>query len=167
MPARTSIIANGAIFILLTSFAVLMTAYGFQFIGKLEPCEMCYWQRYPYYAAIPLSALAMFLGARKPNSTVALLLIGICAIAFFSGAAIAGYHSGVEYGWWKGPASCTAGNLLDLTAEALLEVLRNTNIVRCDEIPWSLFGISMAGYNFFASVFLGFVSLGIVMKVQK
>jgi len=31
--------------------------------------------------------------------------------------------------------------------------------VRCDEVPWSLFGISMAGYNALVSLGLGIASL--------
>lgn len=35
----------------------------------------------------------------------------------------------------------------------------NTDFVACDMVPWSLFGISMAGYNVIASLALGLVGL--------
>ena len=45
-------------FLLVVSLAMILGAYGFQYIGEMEPCEMCYWQRWAYYVAIPLLALA-------------------------------------------------------------------------------------------------------------
>jgi disulfide bond formation protein DsbB len=36
----------------------------------------------------------------------------------------------------------------------LREHLLQAPIVRCDEVAWSLFGISMAGYNIFTSLAL-------------
>jgi disulfide bond formation protein DsbB len=29
----------------------------------------------------------------------------------------------------------------------MMDVLLNAPLTRCDEIPWSLFGVSMAGWN--------------------
>jgi disulfide bond formation protein DsbB len=39
--------------------------------------------------------------------------------------------------------ACRAG----MSTEAMLDSLMNAPLVRCDEIPWSLLGISMAGWN--------------------
>jgi len=151
--------------LLVVSLAMISVAYGFQYIGKMEPCEMCYWQRYAYYVAIPLLALAVLLAADAAQSSISRAVIGLAGLAFLTGAGIAGYHSGVEYGWWAGPESCTASGFVAETAEAFLEAIRGRNIVRCDEIPWSLFGISMAGYNFFAS--LGLAGLSFYFAVNK
>ena len=43
---------------LLIPLALLGGALAFQYIGKLYPCEMCWWQRYPHIAALVLAALA-------------------------------------------------------------------------------------------------------------
>ena len=146
-------------FILLASLAMIMGAYGFQFIGEMEPCQMCYWQRYPYYVVIVLSALAVFFAAESAQSRIPKWIMGLCALAFLVGAAIAGYHAGVEYKWWEGPEGCTVGDSFGDTAEAFLRAIQGRGVVRCDEAPWSLFGVSMAGYNFFISLGLAFVSL--------
>jgi len=140
--------------LLVVSLVLLLAAYGFQYIGKMEPCEMCYWQRYAYYVAIPFLAMAVLLAADTAQNILPRFFIGLATLAFMTGSGIAAYHVGVEHGWWAGPESCTGGGLVADTAEAFLEALKGTNIVRCDEIPWSLFGISMAGYNFLASVVL-------------
>ena len=144
--------------LLVASLAMILGAYGFQYIGEMEPCEMCYWQRYAYYVAIPLLAIAVLLAADAAGSAISRGLVALAAIAFLTGGVIAGYHAGVEYGWWKGPDTCTGGGIVADTAEAFLEAIKGRNIVMCDEVPWSLFGISMAGYNFFIS--LGLAGLG-------
>jgi disulfide bond formation protein DsbB len=152
-------------FLLVASLAMILGAYGFQYIGGMEPCEMCYWQRYAYYVAIPVLAIAILLAADSSQSSIARFLTGIAGLAFLTGAGVAGYHAGVEYGWWSGPESCTASGFVADTAEAFLEAIKGRSIVRCDEVPWSLFGISMAGYNFFAS--LGLAGLSLLFAFDK
>jgi len=152
-------------FLLVASLAMILGAYGFQYIGEMEPCEMCYWQRYAYYAAIPVLAVAILAAADSSQSSIARFLIGIAGLAFLAGAGVAGYHTGVEYGWWPGPESCTTSGFVADTAEAFLEAIKGRSIVRCDEVPWSLFGVSMAGYNFFAS--LGLAGLSLLFAFNK
>jgi disulfide bond formation protein DsbB len=40
------------------SAAMLLAAFGFQYIGGLAPCAMCLWQRWPHAVAIALGALS-------------------------------------------------------------------------------------------------------------
>ena len=54
---------TGPVLLLAACLAMILGAYGFQYIGGFEPCQMCYWQRYAYYTAIPLAALAVFAAA--------------------------------------------------------------------------------------------------------
>ena len=42
---------------------------------------------------------------------------------------------------FEGFTTCTS------TAATSLEDILNTPLVRCDQVQWSLFGISMAGWN--------------------
>jgi len=130
------------------SLALLLGAFGFQYIGGLAPCELCLWQRWPHGAAILIGALA--LATRGP----ALPLLG--GLAALSTAAIGAYHTGVERKWWAGPSSCTGdgGALSGLSGGDLLNFDAPTNIVMCDVIPWELFGLSMASYNTLISALL-------------
>lgn len=123
----------------------LLAANLFEHVGGLAPCKLCYDQRYIYWAVAGFSALTwLFLRLAMTRDTLvprlaSLLIVAALAFEFF----VAAYHTGVEQGWWKGPATCTrSGGAMDLS-----EILQQTNIVLCDDIPWSLFGISMAGYN--------------------
>ncbi len=127
------------------SAAMLLGALYFQYFMDLPPCKMCIWQRWPHGIAIALGLLAYFL----PLRVFALLGAAIVLV----GAAIAGYHAGVEIGVFEGPNSCTGGFL---TAEniPLFGEDKPNDVVLCDEVVWSLFGLSMAAWN-------GIISLGL------
>ncbi len=133
---------NLAILAALGSLAMMLGAWGFQYIGDMAPCELCLWQRWPHKIAIGLGVLVYFV----PNRWLALL----GALVVLGGAGIAGYHAGVELQYWPGPDACTG--LPDLTGTLSLDALWARPVVRCDDIPWSLFGISMAGWNGIASI---------------
>ena len=85
------------------SIVILTAAYMSQYIGGLQPCSLCYLQRYPYFAVIPMSGIAYLFAREVPRNSVTSLLMSLCALAMFAGAGIAAYHVGVEYGWWAGP----------------------------------------------------------------
>jgi disulfide bond formation protein DsbB len=126
--------------------ALLAGAYGSQYIGGLFPCEMCWWQRWPHFAAVPLALLAFFVG----NPGVKRVLVALAALAILTSGLIGGFHAGVEYKWWEGLTTCAttpAGN-----AEDIMKSILNAPLVRCDTAPWTLFGISLAGFNFLLSV---------------
>ncbi len=122
------------------SAALLLGAWGFQYLGGLAPCKMCIWQRYPHVAAVVIGALALVLPKLNP-----LPLIG--ALAAMITAGIGFFHAGVEQGWWEGPSTCTSGDIGGLSAEELMNQIMAAPLVRCDEIPWDMFGLSMAGWN--------------------
>ena len=133
-------------FALLLPAALLAGAYGSQYIGGLFPCEMCWWQRYPHFAAVAIALAAFFVGNRGYRSS----LVALAAFVIATSGAIAGYHAGVEYGWWEGLTKCTSS--VTGTGDDLLKSIMNAPLIRCDVAPWTLFGISLAGYNFLLSV---------------
>jgi len=130
----------------LGSMGLLLGAFAFEHLGSLAPCKMCIWQRWPHAFAIVLGGYAYLSG----NRTLAIL----CGIIVLFGAFIGFYHAGVEQGWFEGPSTCTSAPIGDLTTEQLLDQIQNAPLVRCDEIPWSFVGLSMAAWN-------GIISLGL------
>ena len=128
---------------LLLPLALLGGALGSQYIGGLHPCEMCHWQRWPHGVAILFAALALTAPAASPRS-VNLTLLAALAIAV-SGA-IGAYHAGVEAKIFEGFTSCTALSPGGSNAD-LLKQITQAPLIRCDQVQWSLFGISMAGWN--------------------
>lgn len=132
---------DARILALLIPSLLIAGALGSQYLGGLYPCEMCHWQRWPHYGAIALAALA-FLPVGRPFRWV--LIVGAALLIAASGA-IGLFHAGVEYGWWQGLTACSvlnAGSSGDILADILA-----TPLIRCDEAQWTLFGISLAGYN--------------------
>ncbi len=118
--------------------ALLAGAWGSQLIGGLYPCDMCHWQRWPHYAAAAIALLA-FVPALPTRPLVAL-----AAIAIAISGAIGVAHAGVEYHWWQGFTACTG-----TTGGGPITIgdLMKAPIVRCDAPQWTLFGISLAGFN--------------------
>ena len=123
--------------------SLLGGAYVAQLGFGLPPCEMCWWQRYPHFAALGLGLLAWF--APAPRAWVAL-----AALAIITSGLIGGFHAGVEYGWWEGITNCAKpASAIDVLNTAAAPA------VRCDVAPWDLFGISLAGFNFLISSIAG------------
>ena len=116
--------------------ALLGGAYVAQYGFGLPPCEMCWWQRYPHFAALGIGALAFVMQPVRVWTALA-------GLAILTSGLIGGYHAGVEYGWWEGITACTASgaNVMDFS----------TPLIRCDVAPWTLWGISLAGFNFLIS----------------
>ncbi len=153
----------------LGSGALLGGAYYFQYVVGLPPCEMCWWQRYPHMVAIAagLLALAAF---RMPRLAMVLLLVAITALIVTSGIGV--FHAGVEYRWWAGPQACSGGiptglSADGLSAEDLKKALFAAKMVRCDQVAWSMWGISMAGWNAIVSAGLAIVLASAIGKWIK
>ena len=146
--------------ILGASIAILGAAFAFQYLAALDPCPLCLYQRYPYAVAIGLSAVALVLAGRPPLAGPLLVpaLTALCGAAFAVGAGIAAYHVGIEQGWLRPSAACAAPDFHATDVEDLLAQLQATPVARCDQVAWSLFGVSLAGYNLVASAALSLVS---------
>lgn len=144
----TMIDRHAPLVLLVATAAILGAAFAFEHLGGLAPCDLCWWQRYVLMAAIPVAAAATVADrGRTPAAAATLALLGII---FTAGAGIAAFHVGVEQGWWQGPTACSATSLSD-DIEAMFRDIMAAPVVRCDEAAWSLFGISMAGYNLILS----------------
>ena len=141
---------------LLIPAALLAGAWGFQLIGHLYPCEMCHWQRWPHYAALPIALLAFVPGMPQR------LLVALAAIAIALSGAIGVAHAGVEYHWWQGFTACTS--TFSGGGDTLTAIL-NAPIVRCDAPQWTFAGISLAGFN--AIVSLGGALVILVLLTRR
>ena len=121
--------------------ALLAGAYVSQYVFGLYPCEMCWWQRYAHFAALAFALLSFLV----PPARTWVVLAGLGVLA--SGL-IGAFHAGVEYHWWEGFTTCSS---TALGGGDPLAAIMNAPLIRCDEAQWSLFGISLAGFNFLIS----------------
>ena len=129
---------------LLLPATLLGGAYISQYVFDMYPCEMCWWQRWPHFAALIPAILAFLVKTPGAQRT----LVAFAAFAIFTSGVLGAFHAGVEYGWWEGLTSCTT---TIASGGNFLENLENAPLVRCDVTQWTLFGISLAGYNFLLS----------------
>lgn len=123
-----------------------------QYVFKLQPCELCIIQRWPWVAAMALGFAVAVTNTHKFAQSILLLATGLTLIV---GAGIAGFHVGVEEGLWQGLASCSQTLPTSGSIEALRAHLMAAPTVSCGDVAWRLFGISMAGYNAIISAVLG------------
>ncbi len=130
------------------SAAVLEGALLFQAAGY-APCPLCIDQRWPHLFAAVLGVL--ILAFRLPMGTA---LLGALAALVTAGLGI--YHSGVERKIFAGPDTCTSNPPGSMSATDLLAQIQNAPVIRCDEIAWQMFGITMPNLNaIFSLVFAG------------
>lgn len=150
-------LATARLIALLLPAALMAGALGSQYIGGLYPCEMCHWQRWPHYAAIVLALLAFAVASAARPLTI------LAGIAIIASGAIGAFHAGVEYGWWEGLTQCSSiGGSGDVLADIM-----SAPLVRCDEVQWQLFGISLAGWNAIISLAGGATILALCLKRAK
>lgn len=146
---------------LLVPSALLAGAYGSQYLGGLHPCEMCYWQRWPHFAAIAFAVIsfAMAGAADKGRS-----FVWLAALSMFISGGIGVYHAGVEAKIFEGFTQCT--NLSGGSGDVLADIMAQP-LIRCDEIQFSFLGISMAGWNAIISIGFGLLILWLSLRRPK
>src|SRR6266853_1280642 len=137
-------------FVLIASAIVLGTALLSQYWGGLAPCELCLLQRWPWAAAIVVSLVLVLVGERARLDWVALVL----GLVFATSVVFAFYHVGVEQHGFAGPSACTAASGGATTLEQMKQQILGTAPVLCDRPAWTLFGVSLAGWNLLASLIM-------------
>lgn len=128
--------------VLLLSCAALIVAWIGEYIFGLQACSLCLYQRYIYIFTISLLAVHLFFfGARYPR-----FFLPLSALLLLSCAGVSAYQVAVEEGWVAVPSICKAPSIAD-SLEAFKQMVTTKSYVPCDEVQWSLFRISIAGYN--------------------
>jgi disulfide bond formation protein DsbB len=128
----------------------------------LAPCELCLWQRWPYWFAAGLAGLALVL----PRFDAPLL--ALAGLAALTSGVLGGFHLGVEQGFWPSPlAGCkaaTAGGAMSI--EDMLKSLAPIPNKPCDAPAFLISGlpISMAAMNMLYGLGLGALSLSLARQ---
>jgi disulfide bond formation protein DsbB len=147
-----------AAFLLVAMAATVGTALGFEHFGGYIPCKLCLEQRLPYYAGVPLMAVALL--ASRLNWPAALtrglLVIGGLLMAY--GLYLGVYHAGVEWAWWPGPTDCAAVAPVETSGGGVLDAINTVIPPSCDKAALRILGLSFAGWNAIASAVLALVA---------
>ncbi len=135
--------------------ATVGSALGFEHIGGYIPCALCLLQRQPYYYGIPVALLAALNAALGGPAWITRLLTAVVGIMMLVGAGLGVYHSGVEWHFWEGPATCaTSANGVTQDASNLLNDLNAVKGPSCTDAALRVLGLSFAGWNVIASLVL-------------
>ena len=159
MSAATLVLKRWPLFALLASAAMLAIAHGFETFAHLAPCHLCLKQREAYWIATAVAAAATaapYLSPRLPWRRIG----GVALAAVFAyGAYLAAFQAGAEWKWWPAPQGCSSAG--PVSASALKALLSGAAAATppCDKAAWVFLGLSMAGWNFIASVGLAALSL--------
>jgi disulfide bond formation protein DsbB len=79
-------------------------------------------------------------------------LFFLVALAFLVNAGLGVYHAGAEWKFWPGPETCGGGQSLTTSAGSLLNDIQGIKVMKCDEAPLRVLGLSFAGWNVVASL---------------
>lgn len=145
-----------AAFLLLSGVGSIGFALTLQWGFDVPPCDLCIWQRCPYLAVAVFSFICLLWRPYRRQTTV---LLYLCALTFIAGVGLAILHSGVERHLWKSPTTCVGEELKGNSIEEIRKALLESKEVPCDEIPWAIFGLSMANLNIAGSIALAFFAV--------
>lgn len=148
---------KAAILAFLLGLAAILGALGSQYLGGLEPCELCLEQRLAYYWGLPVLGAVLLLWNRLPLTVWYIAMVLVVAI-FAWGTYMGVYHAGVEWGFWPGPTACT-GTGTSVSFDQLGDI-NAARVIPCDVVQFRFLGLSLAGYN--ALVSLAMVALLLV-----
>jgi len=136
---------------------VVATAYIMEHYFGVLGCPLCHYERDIFIAGGLISLLSFILLPQRFQH-YAILLLGF---VFLGGALLAGYHVAVQQNWVSLPSFCASNDFSAFeSVEALREQLLKTPFVRCDQVTWSLFGLSLAAYNALISLCLALLCWG-------
>ncbi len=155
----------GALLVALLAAAAPLFARASESLWGLAPCELCLWQRAPYWLALALALAAAALPrARRP------LLLG-AALAALASAAIAAFHLGVEWRWWPSPLAGCQAPVVDAaqSLEEMMAALRPMPTKPCDEPAFLIpvLPLSMAGMNLIYGMGLGALAARLALKEPR
>lgn len=151
-----------AIFILAVALATLSTTLIAEHFFDKEPCPFCLYQRIPFLLTGFLAIIILFL--RRP-STLTPHIFMLCGLIYLSGSGLAIYHVGLERLWWS--SECSGSLSQNVTLEELRASLMQKAERSCDDVNWSIFGVSLATYNVFFSSILSLTSVVISQRILK
>ncbi|ATQ42234.1 disulfide bond formation protein B [Caulobacter mirabilis] len=143
----------------IASATMLAIAHGFQHIGGLAPCYLCFKQREVYWVALAVALVGMLAVRTKLGANSRRWFNLALGLVFLFGAGLAAYHAGAEWKWWPGPSVC-GGGAATVTAESMAALLKGEvfSAPSCDKAAWVFAGLSMAGWNALFSLALAALS---------
>jgi len=140
--------------------AVILSALGFEHIGRYVPCALCLLQRWPYYIGIPIGILAILSSALNAPPAVTRTLLLLVGLSMLISAGMGVYHAGVEWKFWEGPSTCaTSVDAIAKNANDLFADINTQHGPSCTDASLRVLGLSFAGWNVITSLVLAGIAI--------
>lgn len=129
--------------VLLLCVSLLGYGYYLQFVGGLEPCPLCIFQRVAYIA---IMVIALFAAVHGPALLWGRVYSGLIVIGAIAGAVIAGRQVWLQHLPPDAVPACGPGLDFMMDVFPLSETLRMvfTGSGECAEVDWTFMGFSIA-----------------------
>ena len=128
--------------LLLVSSVSILSALIAEYFFNLQPCELCLKQRQPYYFIIVFIIINFLIPISKK-----IFIFLLIQLSSLYGLFYAVWHVGVENKFLQGPSGCSAGLNMSSNTVDLKEQILSKQVINCDEVVWSIFGLSAASIN--------------------
>ena len=146
---------------LIFSIFAILAAYFIQYVLGHKPCNLCLFERLPYFFSIIIISICLFTQKFEKITLIILSLI------FFIAALLSFYHFGIEQGFIKESLVCDLNSEnKNLSKEALLNQLKKMP-VSCKDITFKIFGLSLATFNIFISLILSAITIKNFLTYEK
>ena len=139
---------------------IILSAIYIEYILKVPACNLCLYQRIPYY----LSILILFYIVLNKSTNI--ILIISLAILMFVNIALSIYHVGVEQQIISEPMLCRSNSNIQ-NVDQLLENLKNNTFISCKDVNFTFLGFSLASINVLISSILAYFYVLIILNVEK
>ena len=147
------------VIILIISLIAISSALIAEYIFYLMPCKMCLYQRHTYYFIILLILIFYLFKRISP-----IWIYFLSEIAFLYGIFFTIWHIGIEQKLFSGPEGCAASINNATSTEDLKKQILNKEIVSCDEVIWTIFGLSAATINLILLILILFFNSFFIYK---
>ena len=149
---------NSILFFCILTLAI---AYFIQYVLGHQPCNLCLFERIPYFVAVIIIPLYFFFNKfQKP-------ILIIIAIFFIFGTIISFYHVGIEQGFFSESLVCDlTGNKNSLTAKDILKEF-DKKTVSCKDVKFKVLGLSLATFNTIISLILSVIIIKTIKNYGK
>ena len=138
---------NSEYLLILVSLCILILTLLIEYVFDFPPCKLCIYQRIPYLLIIILGIGLVFF---KKIREFLFIFIFLMIVNFI----IALFHSLVERGIIEYEMNCTSTGSDIQTIDELRKFLDKVPIAKCNEILFSIMGLSLANLNLIVSVLL-------------
>ena len=146
--------------LLILNFLIISSAFYIEYILKVPACNLCLYQRIPYYLSILILFYIIF------NKSINIIPIISLAILMFVNIVLSIYHVGVEQQIISEPMLCRSNSNIQ-NVDQLLENLKNNTFISCKDVNFTFLGFSLASINVLISSILAYFYVLIILNVEK